>query len=270
MSLQMHNVTVQTAGKTLLSDLSLSCESGQVLGVVGENGAGKSTLLNTLAGLTKPTDGQVFINGDDIENQPPAQLATLRAVLPQNSDLSFPLSAIEVVRLGMSLGSLATKDQEQLLYQCLMEFDAGHLSNRNYLTLSGGEKQRVQLARVIAQLRCQRHDAPQFLLLDEPISALDLYQQYQTLQSVRRLTSSGIGVVAILHDLNMASLYCDQIAVLKGGELIALGTPHQVITEEIVTRAFSIEANIQTHPDKDTPFITPRINANQPPEINQV
>ena len=262
MSLQMHNVTVKAYGDKLLSDVNLACESGKLLGIVGENGAGKSTLLNTLAGLSKPTIGKVFINGNDIENESCEQLASLRAVLPQNSDLSFPLSAIEVVRLGMSLGSIATNDQEHLLYQCLMEFDAGHLSNRNYLTLSGGEKQRVQLARVIAQLRCHKNESPQFLLLDEPISALDLYQQYQTLRNVKRLTSSGIGVIAILHDLNMASLYCDQIAVLKKGELIALGVPQMVITEEIVSQAFNIQATIQSHPDKNTPFITPRINPN--------
>ncbi len=256
----MHNVTVKASGKTLLSNLNLRCESGQVLGVVGENGAGKSTLLNTLAGLTKPKNGHVSINGNDIEYESAAELAKLRAVLPQNSDLSFPLSAIEVVRLGMSLGSLATNDQEQLMIRCLREFDAEHLSNRNYLSLSGGEKQRVQLARVIAQLRCQSHNDPKYLLLDEPISALDLYQQYQTLQSLQSLASSGIGVIAILHDLNIASLFCDQVAVLKNGELIAWSTPDQVITEEIVNRAFNIEATIQSHPDKDTPYITPRIN----------
>lgn len=259
----MQQVTMSIHGKTLLSDITLDCEPGSVLGIVGENGAGKSTLLNALAGVTPPSDGMVTINGLSLNTLSPATLAQIRAVLPQSNDLSFPLNALEVVRLALSLSRLPIERQDLLLKQCLSRFNVLKLAYRNYASLSGGEKQRVQLARVTAQLLCHQCSTlvhkPQYLLLDEPISALDLYQQYQTLRSVRQLASDGIGVVVILHDLNLASLYCDTVAILKNGELLTQGPPSTVMTEENIQQAFNIGVRLQPHPDTNTPFITPRV-----------
>jgi len=260
MSLSLDNVTVSVKTKQLLSGLSLSCEPGFVLGVVGENGAGKSTLLNIMSGLVRPNKGNVSINGADISNQSAASLATIRAVLPQSSDLSFPLAVIEVVRLALSVSRYPIQQQEALLRQCLDRFNVLELAERDYLTLSGGEKQRVQLARVTAQLMCHQQDSPQYLLLDEPISALDLYQQYQTLQNIRELTNQSIGIVAVLHDLNLASMYCDRIAILKDGKLVNEGLPTQVITPQSIKDAFHINVQVQAHPDTKTPYITPLVN----------
>ena len=259
MSLLLQDVSIRVGDKQLLSEVTLQCEPGSVLGIIGENGAGKSTLLNAMAGLSSPSSGHVSINGNTLHDESPASLAKVRAVLPQSSELSFPLAAVEVVRLALSLSSYPLHQQDGLLKHCLDRFDVLDLAERNYLTLSGGEKQRVQLARVTAQLLCHKHTDTQFLLLDEPISALDLYQQYQTLDSIRELADSGIGIVTILHDLNLASLYCDRIAILKNGRLIANGQPDQVLTETTIQSAFKLDVRVEPHPDTHTPFLTPRV-----------
>ncbi len=259
MSIEAKNVSMMINEKPLLTNVSLSCEPGTVLGIIGENGAGKSTLLNALAGLTPPTRGETRLNGTSLAQLSVRSMSKVRAVLPQNSELSFPLDAIEVVRLALSLSTYPPESQDKLLSDCMERFNVLALAERNYLTLSGGERQRVQLARVTAQLLCQNNQTSQYLLLDEPISALDLYQQYQTLQSIRQLAKNGVGVIAILHDLNLASLYCDHIAILKNGELLNVGTPGDVITQSSIMKAFNIDVTMQQHPDTHTPYLTPRV-----------
>ncbi len=261
MSLRIENLRVSVGNKCLLSDINIECQSDRFIGVIGANGAGKSTLLNVMAGLNAPSSGSVSIDDKDIFEYSASQLAKLRAVLPQHSDLSFPLNAIEVVRLALSLSSMNVSQQHDLLIDCMSRFNVLHLANQNYLTLSGGERQRVQLARVTAQLFSnQNHQEHQYLLLDEPISALDLYQQYQTLDALKLLAKEGVGVVAVLHDLNLASLYCDHLVVLKHGCISAQGSPKQVINENSLKSAFNIDVWLQAHPDTQAPFITPRIS----------
>lgn len=263
MSLEMQSVSVYASGNRLLSNISLACPAGKVVGIIGENGAGKSTILNVLSGLTQADAGRVTLDGRLLSRFTPAELAALRAVLPQSSELSFPLDAIEVVRLALNMSSCTESKQEAVLNKCLQQFDVSHLAYRNYLNLSGGEKQRVHLARVMAQLICnqtQSHSTSQYLLLDEPISALDLNQQFRTMKNIRQLSTQGIGVIAILHDINLASMFCDHLVVLKSGNLLTQGTPKDVVTEKNIESAFEIDVSITTHPDTHTPFLTPRMH----------
>jgi len=262
MSLKMNSVSVYASGTRLISNISMECETGSVVGILGENGAGKSTVLNSLSGANVPDAGRVTLSDQLISRYSLTELASRRAVLPQSSDLSFPLNAIEVVRLALSMASYPYQKQDALLMRCLNQFGVSHLADRSYPNLSGGEKQRIQLARVLAQLKChssnERTD-DQFLLLDEPISALDLHQQFKTMRHIRELTKDGIGVVVILHDLNLASMFCDHLIILKEGTLLTQGTPHDVITTNTINQAFDIDVDIALHPDTRTPFLTPRL-----------
>ncbi|MEO0367262.1 MAG: heme ABC transporter ATP-binding protein [Pseudomonadota bacterium] len=262
MSLSLENGSVIVNNKELLRDVSISCGKGQLVCILGENGAGKSTLLNAVAGQRPLSGGQVLLDGEPIETFTSRELAQRRAVLPQSVELTFPLDVAEVVRLALCFAPISLDTQDVLIEQCLKTFSVSHLIERNYLNLSGGEKQRVQLARVVAQIRANQlhYDrVHQYLLLDEPIAALDLHQQYTALKAIKELCDDGLCVVAILHDLNIASLFADTIYILKGGQLLSSGSPKAVISEDNIKAAFSLDAVIKPHPEIDTPMVIPRI-----------
>ena len=262
MSICAEDLSVTIDSKKILDKLSFTCRSGEITAIVGENGAGKSTLVNCLAGVAK-FEGSLSLNGHPIGNLSLAELAKYRAVLPQHSQLNFPFNVQEVVRLAMSLGSLSYEDQEAVINDSLELVDAHQFINRDYLNLSGGEKQRVQLARVLAQLRAHNHNKSRFLFLDEPTSALDLKHQYSTLKMLNELctknTQQDIGALVIVHDLNLASLYCDKILLLNDGQLIMHDTPTRVLQNKRIKRSFGIDVLIDSHPDIDKPYLIPRL-----------
>lgn len=266
MSIHVDNLSVTINGRKILVDLNFTCRPGEITAIVGENGAGKSTLMNCLAGVAEFV-GEVTINSHPIRSLSLAKLAQYRAVLPQHSSLNFPFSVYEVVRLAMSLGCLSQEDQELIIADCLALVDATQFIDRDYLHLSGGEKQRVQLARVLAQLRAHAHRENRFLFLDEPTSALDLKHQYSTLKMLRELctnnnshsSASNIGALVIVHDLNLASFYCDKILLLDGGRLIAHDAPKQIFQHDIIKKSFGIDVFIDHHPDTYKPYLIPRL-----------
>ncbi|MBL4673306.1 MAG: heme ABC transporter ATP-binding protein [Arenicella sp.] len=267
MSIQATNLCVTINGRKILDDLSFACRAGEITAIVGENGAGKSTLLNCLAGVSEFT-GEITLNKYPIESLSLATLAKYRAVLPQNSSLNFPFSVDEVVRLAMSLGCLSQAEQEQIIVDSLALVDATQFIDRNYLHLSGGEKQRVQLARVLAQLRAHDHQENRFVFLDEPTSALDLKHQHSTLKMLRELCapnserghrSKNLGALVIVHDLNLASFYCDKILLLDGGRLIAHDTPEKILQHHIIKKSFGIDVIVGSHPDSNKPYLIPRL-----------
>lgn len=262
MSLRAKELTVRFGSKTILDNLSFVCQTGEITAIVGENGAGKSTLLNCLSGILD-FDGVISLNSQSIKDMSISQQAQYRAVLPQHSTLNFPLDVREIVRLALSLTSLSNEDQEAIIYDSLKLVDALQFIDRDYLHLSGGEKQRVQIARVLAQLRAYDHEDGRFLLLDEPTSALDLKHQYATLKMLRDLCSAqsarDVGALIILHDLNLASLYCDKVLLLKDGRLIKHDTPSVVFEGSRINDTFGIDVFIDAHPDTQQPYLVPRI-----------
>lgn len=267
MSIRANNLCVTINGRKILDDLSFTCCAGEITAIVGENGAGKSTLINCLAGVSKFT-GEITLNNHPIESLSLSKLAQYRAVLPQHSSLSFPFSVLEVVRLAMSLGCLSHEDQALIISDSLALVDATQFIDRDYLHLSGGEKQRVQLARVLAQLRAYKHQESRFLFLDEPTSALDLKHQYSTLKMLRELCSrrnrqdksvQNMGALVILHDLNLASFYCDKILLLDSGRLIAHDTPERIFQSDMIKKSFGIEVLVGKHPDSQKPYLIPRL-----------
>lgn len=256
--LQALDVGVWLGGKPVLDSVSLSLRPGEVLAVLGPNGAGKSTLLRVLAGSLVPQVGHALLEESPLEDWQGPELARRRSVLPQASQIAFGFRAFEIVLLGREpYAGRSSRDADLAIAEAAMkEADVLHLAERRYATLSGGEQQRVQLARVLSQIWCDgRGEWKRFLLLDEPTSSLDLAHQHATLALARRWAGRGVGVLAVLHDLNLAAMYADRLCILKAGCLEAEGAPAAVITEDTVARCFDLKVTVGRHPDRDCPYV---------------
>lgn len=255
MAIQAQNISVRLAGFNLLRQISLTIQSGQVTAVVGPNGAGKSSLIKVLTGELKPTVGQVLLNDKNLDQWPNREKANILAVLPQQSELNFPFTASEVVALGRIPQQTGYKKDQQIIDDALQFVDAGYLQKRLYTEMSGGEKQRVQLARVLAQIWEPSQLGHQFLVLDEPTSAFDLSHQLMTLEIVKSLAARDIGVLMVIHDLNLASRCADNLVVLNQGAIAAQGRPDEVLSEALVNKVFGVQSTISQHPVSETPMV---------------
>ncbi|WP_282605989.1 heme ABC transporter ATP-binding protein [Pelagibius sp. Alg239-R121] len=268
--LEVKNIKVELGGSNILNDVSLSVAAGELLSVVGPNGAGKSTLFSVMSGAFKPQAGSAFLEGRAMADWPAEALARRRAVLPQHSELTFPFRVLEVVLLGRSPHAGFSDQGKDLTIArlALLETETLHLVDRVYTTLSGGERQRVQLARVLTQIEFSDSDVKgrqveqavketggRFLLLDEPTSSLDPSHQHATLQAAVRACGRGIGVVAVLHDLNLAAMYADRIVMLKEGKVVAQGKPVEVLTEGLIETVFELPVSVMAHPRRGCPFV---------------
>jgi iron complex transport system ATP-binding protein len=246
------DVTVRAGGRSLIEAISLETLPGEILAVIGANGAGKSTLLRALAGEIKPSAGAVLLDGQPLAAISPAVLARRRAVLPQETRLAFSLTVEQVVGLGR-LPHRATSDRHGdalATARAIAAVEMSGFAERHYMTLSGGERQRVNLARVLAQLDGAGEEdcGARYLLLDEPTAALDLKHQSALMSLLRQQADAGIGILAVLHDLNQA-MAADRVAVLRGGSLLACGRPQDVLTPETILAAFDVAAQHITLPD---------------------
>lgn len=260
MSLQAQQLILRlSSGKALVDGVEVDAAPGEVLAILGPNGAGKSTLLNMLSGQMAPTEGQVLLGQKPLGDWKSEERARCLAVLPQASPLSFPFPVLEVVLMGRlphARQSSAAKD-EQAALAALERVEALHLAQRRYTTLSGGEKQRVHLARVLAQLDGGLGDQPRVLLLDEPTSALDMAHQHRVLAVARALAAEGATVLAVLHDANLAAMYADRILMMKEGRCFATGAPRDVLTCAAIQQVYSINALIEEHPERRCPLVIP-------------
>jgi iron complex transport system ATP-binding protein len=254
MLLETRDLRFARRDRTILDGVSLAVEAGELLAVIGPNGAGKSTLLHLLSGALSPAGGSVVFQGRPLGDWPRADVARRRAVLPQASELSFPFRALEVVLMGRSAhaGASSHRHDLEVAVQALEAVDARHLAERIYPTLSGGERQRVQLARVLAQIWPDDPE-PRLLLLDEPTNNLDLSHQHALLRFARRLADRGLGVLAVLHDPNLAALHADRLAVLAEGHILREGPVSEVLTEDTIGRAFGLQVAVRPHPLNGTP-----------------
>lgn len=246
-ALALDAITVLRQGRALLRGVSLSVQPGEIVAVLGPNGAGKSTLVRVAAGELTPTTGSAWINGEPVARLPRARLARQRAVLPQASSVSFPLTVGEVVALGRSpYAQVATRrDDAAAIGRAMAQADVAQLRDRLYATLSGGEQQRVHLARVFAQLdEAGADERPKCLLLDEPTSSLDLQHQHRVLGAVRAMAARGLAVLAVLHDPNLAGRYADRVALLAHGSLAVVDTPWRALSPERLAAVFGIQAQV--------------------------
>lgn len=269
-----NQLTLCRGKQTILRDLTLHIQPGQLVALLGRNGAGKSTLLKALSGEFQATSehtgtrltGDITINNIALATLAPRTLALARAVLPQSVQFSFPFRGKEIVMLGRyPHGGGDNIANRKIVSEAMDLADATALAERDVTTLSGGELARVQFARVLAQLRPDHSHSiqptPRYLLLDEPTAALDLAHQHSMLITLRRLaTDWNIGVLAIMHDPNLAARYADQIAWLADGTLLAQDTPAITMTPETVKACLGIEVDVIKQFGK-APFATPRDSA---------
>jgi len=256
--LKAHAITVTAGGATLLREASLAVAPGEIVAVLGENGAGKSTLLKVLAGDLAPRAGGISMNDRPLAAWRPRERARVRAVLPQNAALAFGFTALETVLIGRyphSQGAPQAHDYD-VARAALARLDAGRLEARIVTTLSGGELARVQLARVLAQLWPGEIAGARYLLLDEPTASLDPAHQHLALRVAASLAREHrIGVIAVLHDINLAAQYADRVVLLKHGRVLADGPPRAVLTPEALGACFGIEATVLAHPRSDRPLV---------------
>jgi iron complex transport system ATP-binding protein len=232
MALACAGVEVRIGDKTLLPNASVQLAAGRVTAILGPNGAGKSTLLSVLAGQRVPTQGRVTLDGRPLEAHGMPALALRRALMPQESAVAFDFTAQEIVALGRYPHRRAPgRDEDAIIEEAMSLTDVSALAPRILNTLSGGEKARAHMARALAQLWHPRPDgASRWLLLDEPTAALDLAHQHAAMRLLRAWAARGVGVVAVLHDLNLARRYADEVVVLGG----ASGRPIQGPTAEVL------------------------------------
>ena len=240
--LSAHAVSWQRAGQDVLETLDCHVSPGECLALLGPNGAGKSSLLALLAGDERPSHGEVCLEGVALQHIAPRALAQRRAVLTQQQGDAAGLSVREVVAIGLAAHGLS--ETAPVLAEALTLAHALPFATRRYDTLSGGERQRVQLARVLAQVLAAPTSHARYLLLDEPTTALDLAQQQHILTTCSQLSRRHpLGVIIILHDLNLALRYADRILVLKQGRVVAHGNPAQTLTTACIAQVWGVETS---------------------------
>jgi iron complex transport system ATP-binding protein len=252
---QAKNISFSAGTKKILDQVSVAVFPGKFTAIVGPNGAGKSTLLKALCGDLTPEAGEIVLNDQPTSSYSSKELALTRAVLPQKTHLSLAFTAKEVVMLGRTPHSTTNSQNEKITREVMGEADVYHLKDRIYQTLSGGEQQRVNLARVFAQLHDQR-EHPTYLLLDEPTSSLDIAQQHGLLDIVRqRCVERGYGVAAVIHDLNLAAQYADYFLFMKNGKEVGQGPSQLMLRKEMIEHTFSYPVELIYGENSDIPMI---------------
>ena len=255
--------TVRVGDAVLLDRVGFAVEAGRFAAILGPNGAGKSTLMKVMAGSLQPAAGKVRLCGKTLREWPRRDSSRLRAVLSQRTDLTFPFSVRDVVLLGRSPYAGQTRRNTDIaIAESTMEMcGISHLAARVYPTLSGGEQQRVQLARVLAQLHRSGTDfsdcSGQALLLDEPTSSLDIAHQHAILDLARNLTGRGMAVAAVLHDINLAAMFADSVHLMKDARMIEAGAPEKVIRPDSVKSIFNIAVRLVPQAGHAPPFVVP-------------
>lgn len=258
--LQVRGLDVVRGGRRTVQGVDLDVAAGQVVALVGPNGAGKSTLLGAVARDLAPAAGRVLLHGHDLALVRPRDLARRRAVLPQEQHVAFAFTVLDVVHLGRApwRGTPAARDDDAVVGRCLELCDVAHLADRTVTTLSGGERARVALARVLAQ------QAP-LLLLDEPTAALDLGHQELVLRTAVAHAraaapeggAAGRATVVVLHDLTLAAAYADTVVVLDAGRVVAHGAPREVLRPDLLSRVWRCPVEVVDHPVTGAPLVLP-------------
>ena len=247
-------------GRWVLRDVTLEVEQGEILGIVGPNGSGKTLLLKLLAKLAVPQDGAITLFGRPLTTLSQEQIADTVAVVPQDNPQMFPFTVAETVlmgrfphrrRSGWTLGfGWEGREDCQAAAESMRTMDIAHLAARAVTDVSGGERQRTMIARALTQ-------SPRVLLLDGPTAFLDVPHQLEICSTLRRLCDErGLTVVIVSHDLNLASQYCDRVAMLRAGQVRRVGAPAEVMSVEVLREVYGCEVLIDAHPQSGLPRIT--------------
>ncbi|KAB1062018.1 heme ABC transporter ATP-binding protein [Salibacter halophilus] len=254
--LDVQNISFATpGGKKLLHPTSFKAGLGELIAIIGPNGAGKSTLLKSLSNQLHDASGDVFWNEANLKNLSPQEQALKRAVVAQQVYMTMEFPVREVVLMGRypHFQKQPSKHDFEAVDWAIRQAEVEHLIDRSYNSLSGGEQQRVQIARAFAQLH--EINGPGLLLLDEPLNNLDIKHQHRFLDRVTEFTKQGNTTLLVIHDINLAALYADKVAVLKNGELIAFDTPVRALTEKNLLTAYDFPVRVEHHPYHNAPAV---------------
>jgi iron complex transport system ATP-binding protein len=254
--IDVSNLSVRLAGKPVVEDISFTAEAGTLTAICGPNGSGKTTTMKAISGELAYR-GSARMNGTEIAGLKAWQLAEMRGVLPQASSISFPFTVREIVRMGLTSGRNRHPEQaDRTATEALAAADLDGFEGRFYQELSGGEQQRVQLARVLCQISEPIIDGrPCWLLLDEPVSSLDISHQLTIMTLARQFCRRGGGVIAVMHDLNLTALFADRMVLLKGGRLQARGSVEDVLTDRHLQDVFGCNLRVNLVPADGAPFV---------------
>jgi iron complex transport system ATP-binding protein len=238
----------------ILDGIELDLQPGEILSIVGENGAGKSTLIKCINGINRTRNGRIKINGIDRKDFPQSEISKKIGYVPQTTPVNFPASVFDVILLGRIphiIWKIGKRDK-RIVSQTIMDLNLQHLAFRPYNQLSGGERQKVLIARALVQ-------KPELLLLDEPTSNLDLRHQIEVLDTVRRSVkrSKRMSAIIAIHDLNLASRYSDRVAFIHEGRIIKVGEPEDVIDPETISMVYGIEADVSCSRDGECVVVVP-------------
>jgi len=251
------NIRVTLGRKPILNGIDFLARPGEFTVIVGPNGSGKTTLLRAITGEVD-YEGSVSLSGRDIQKMKSYELAGIRAVLSQSTMLAFPFNVLEVVRLGLTSGSKA--QQRNLPEQALAAVGLTGFEDKFYQELSGGEQQRVQLARVLAQVwEPVVAGESRWLFLDEPVSNLDIGHQLMVMQLAERYAKAGGGVVAVMHNLNLTAMFADRVALINQGRIVKQGTVIEVLTGNKLSSAYGCTLRINSTPRDESVFLLPHM-----------
>ncbi len=258
-ALEVDNLTLCFDKQKVLDEVSFKLQPGKMVAILGPNGAGKSTLLKSLSGEIGEAKSAINLLGKPLTDYSLENLAQARATLPQFIQLDFPFLVSEIIEMSL-LKRLPLAEQTHYIDQALALFDVQHLKGRNYLTLSGGEQQRVQLCRVVAQVVLQAPEQlgkPRYLFLDECVSSLDLAHQHQVFSVLNQLIEKhSLSILVVLHDLNLAAQYADSALLFKQGKLVCQDEVTKVLTQDNIKQVYGFDADIMQHPN-GWPMVVP-------------
>lgn len=238
MNIKAENINITLEKNNILKDINIEVDNKEVVGIIGPNGSGKSTFLKCIYRVLKPNDGAILLDKVDIKNMTVKESSKRLAVLSQHNNYNFDFTVKDIVLMGRSphkkFMERDNKEDYDIVNDALKKVEMLEFKDRSFQSLSGGEQQRVILARALAQ-------QPQCLILDEPTNHLDIKYQLQLMRIVKNLN---IEVIAAIHDLNIAAMYCDKIYVLKDGEIIKYGNPKEVLTQKLIKEVYEVDAEV--------------------------
>ena len=251
MSVRCESIDINLNKREILKNISIEVKEKEILSIIGPNGAGKSTLLKSLAGDINPTNGNIFYDGININQIDIQERAFTRSVMSQLQPIAFDFSVKDIVEMGwIDRGESKYADQfDDAVQEVILKCGVKDLIDRNFNTLSGGEQRRIHFARTLLQLwRPSNSSDPKYLFLDEPTANLDLTYEIKLLNIVKDVAQEGAGVILVLHDLNLAAKFSDKVAILKGGLLIDIGLPKDILKSTLLSDVYEIKVEVKNNP----------------------
>ena len=251
MSVDIKNLSWEVDSKKILDDISLSISSGEIITILGPNGAGKSSFLKIISGDLKCTKGQIYFDQSNLNDISIQDRSFIRSVMSQSQDVVYDFSTREIIEMGWLDRGISnySEDFKKAIDQISEECSVKNLLEQSFNTLSGGEKRRVHFARTLIQLwRPSGSDDPRYMFLDEPTANLDILHEQKMMKLIQKKRDEGLGILLILHDLNLAAKYSDQIALFDNGKLIDKGLPKTVLTEDTLSAVYGLKMNVEKNP----------------------